>query len=144
MGKVKTEENAMFGRKKIRKIESITEITISVSGMRFSSRYVIRPEGEGINLSKYAVRYRQHKEELEVEKQGLRTEEEVLKLLNDNNVAGWDGFSGAHPKHVSDGIMFTLEGIVNEGEKIYATGSQNFPKTYHDFMRGLEEMMDSR
>ena len=66
----------------------------------------------------------------------------VLELLNKCRILSWDGFNGPHPKNVKDGIMFTLKATVNEGKKIYATGSQNFPKHYRDFRDGLNALSE--
>ena len=69
------------------------------------------------------------------------TMEDCLQQLNACKVGSWNGFHGAHPKNVTDGIMFTLEATVNGGTRLYADGSQNFPKHYHDFVGWLSEQL---
>ena len=73
--------------------------------------------------------------------QGETSYKDILKILNKYKVLSWDGFKGNHPKDVADGTMFTLEAVVNEDKIIYATGSQIFPKGYHEVYKALREIM---
>ena len=61
--------------------------------------------------------------------------------MNACDVPHWNGFHGAHPKNVQDGIMFSFEASVNGGQVVSADGSANFPKGYHEFVRTLDEML---
>ena len=70
--------------------------------------------------------------------------DDVLKLFNDCRLLSWNGFDGPHPRGVCDGIMFTFKASVNDGKKIYASGSQNFPRHYRDFTNGLYNLLANR
>ena len=66
--------------------------------------------------------------------------ETVVAKLNAYDVGSWNGFHGKHPKYVLDGTMFTLEASVNGGKRLYADGSENFPRHYHELVQWLGEM----
>ena len=55
----------------------------------------------------------------------------------------WNGFHGKHPRNVRDGEMFTFAAVVNEGEKISADGSENFPKNYRELKERLHVLLES-
>ena len=40
--------------------------------------------------------------------------------------------------------MFDFRATVNDGQKIHAVGSENFPKGYHDFVRELNKLLTER
>ena len=79
-----------------------------------------------------------------LEKQVSVSNAMVLKLLNECKLLSWDGFCGKHPRGVMDGMMFSLNAVVNGDKKIRADGSQNFPKHYWDFTDGLYEMLNGK
>ena len=70
------------------------------------------------------------------------SEEEILQLLNNCNIYRWNGFFGKHPRNVRDGEMFLFTAVVNDGEKIRAEGSENFPKHYSELKNGLWELLN--
>lgn len=118
-------------------IESFTRITLRTSGMRFTEEYEILMQGEKAQVSQYGIRYNGKADERELLHRALCSPERVLELLNRCQLLKWDGFRGAHPKGVLDGIMFTLTAMVNGEQRIRAEGSENFPKHYREFTDGL-------
>lgn len=128
------------GNKKTTKAKTFTVITLSLSGMRFSCEYELEMKDDYVNVSEYQTNYRKDMPPRTLIKSISRPVETILKLLNDCKVLSWDGFNGPHPKGVLDGIMFTLKGNIN-GYDIYACGSQNFPKHFHDFRDGLYKIL---
>ena len=135
----------MFGfRKKNVNIESVEIITLRLSGMRFTNEYEILTKDGFAEVTRYDIRYSEGKDCRVIDKQEVISIDEMLKLLNDCRVLSWDGFDGPHPKRVRDGIMFKLEGIVNGDKKIYARGSQNFPKRFSEFRDGLYRILNNQ
>ena len=125
------------------RIENIEVVTLRVSTMRNVAEYVIVMKDGKAEVSYYSTRFTQSKDERVLEKRVAVDEAEALKLLNDCGVLSWDGFHGAHPRGVTDGTMFNLRATVNGGERIYATGSENFPRHYRDLTDGLYEILNN-
>lgn len=123
------------------KITSFEIVTLHTSGMRFTTDYEIVMKNGEAEVSRYSIRYSQNKNERILEERAVISEEAALELLNDCCVISWDGFHGAHPRGVLDGIMFSFKATVNDGKTITAEGSQNFPKHYRDFTDGLYEIL---
>lgn len=132
----------MFGNKN-RKIVSFVIVTLRESGMRGSTEYEITINGDKAEVSFYRIKYSQGKDLRELEKRAVCDKETVTGLLNDCDILSWNGFVGKHPKGVLDGIMFTFNAVVDENEKIYAHGSENFPKHYRDLKNGLYEILNN-
>lgn len=126
----------------MKNIEKIEKLTLRESGMRFTSERELLMCENGVEVSQYEIRYTQHKDERILIKRSLISKEAALKLLNDCKIMKWDGFSGAHPRWVKDGIMFSLTAVVNDGKVISAEGSQNFPKRYREFTDGLNKFLN--
>lgn len=124
------------------RIENFEVVTLRVSTMRNVSEYEMLMKDGKAEVSCYSIRFTQSKDERVLEKRVSVDEAEALKLLNDCGVLSWDGFHGAHPRGVTDGTMFNLHATVNGGKKIYATGSQNFPRHYRDLTDGLYDLFD--
>lgn len=124
------------------RIENFEVVTLRVSAMRNVSEYEIVMKDGKAEVSYFSIRFTQSKDERVLEKRVSVDEAEALKLLNDCGVLSWDGFHGAHPRGVTDGTMFNLHATVNGGKKIYATGSQNFPRHYRDLTDGLYDLFD--
>ena len=131
----------LFQPKKPAVITSFERILLHTSGMRFSTDQEIVMKDGKAEVTEYSIRYHQGGDERIPTRRVLVETEDILKLLNDCTILSWDGFVGNHPRGVRDGIQFRLEGIVNDGKKIYAHGSQNFPKHYRDFTDGLYEIL---
>ena len=129
----------MFGNKKI---ESFSIVTLRETGMRGSSEFEIVMKDDEAEVSLYSIKYTQGKDIRELDKRAVCSKETVIKLLNDCNILSWNGFVGKHPKGVLDGIMFTFEAMVDQGEKIYAHGSENFPKHYRDLTNVLYKILN--
>ena len=131
-------ETAMWFKKK--EIISFDEVYLKISGMRFSHEYEILADGEEAELLFYENGY--WNEERIPEMRLRCSREEILKLLNDCDVLRWDGFFGKHPRNVLDGEMFLFTAVVDEGKKIRAEGSENFPKHFSEFRKGLREILE--
>ena len=128
----------MFFQKK--EIKSFETVYLKISGMRYMQEYEIVNTEEGPEMLFYENGYQ---EEDRVPQFRIRCDrEEILRLLNACNVLRWDGFFGKHPRNVSDGEMFLFTAVVNDGEKIRAEGSENFPKHYSELRNGLREIID--
>ena len=123
-------------------IDSFEIITLHESGMRYVVEYEFIMKEEGVEISQYGIRFAKDQERRILEKRVVCSKDDVIKVLNDCGMRSWDGFHGPHPKGVKDGIMFRLKATVNEGESIYAEGSQNFPKHYRDFRDWLYTMLN--
>ena len=123
------------------KITSFEVVTLTTSGMRGSNVKEFVMKNGRAECAAYWIRYRNGGEERVLDEQAVIGEEEALTLFNDCKLLSWNGFHGAHPKGVLDGTMFRLEAVVNGGQKIFADGSQNFPKHYRDFTDGIYEIM---
>ena len=65
----------------------------------------------------------------------------VLKVLNDFDVASWDGFSKSN-KHVLDGDDFTFKVVTKNNQSIYATGYMKFPKNYSSVVSELKTLFN--
>ena len=133
----------MFGNRNM-KICSFNIITLRETGMRGSTEYGIVMKDDKAEVSFYRIKYTQGKDCRVLDNRAVCSAETVIGLLNDCNILSWNGFVGKHPKGVLDGIMFTFEAIVNQGEKIYAHGSENFPKHYRDLRNGLYEILNDK
>ena len=123
-------------------IEKLEKLTLRESGMRFTSERELIMCENGVEVSQYEIRYTKNGDERILIKRGTKSKEAVLKLLNECKGMSWDGFSGAHPRWVKDGIMFSLTAVVNDGKVIRAEGSQNFPKRYREFTDRLNGLLN--
>lgn len=122
-------------------IESFEIITLRESGMRGSVEYEITAQGSDAEVAQYQIRYNYPENERILERRATVSTDEVLRMINDCKMLSWDGFSGKHPRGVRDGIMFSLEAVVNGGKRIRADGSQNFPKRYREFRDGIYNIL---
>lgn len=124
------------------KIETFEIINLKESGMRMSVEYEILNKGDIAEVSEYEIRYRTGGgDERVLMLRSNKDIESMLKILNDCKIASWDGFYGKHPKFVLDGTMFRFNATVNGGKTISASGSENFPKHYHEFTHALYEIL---
>ena len=124
-------------------ITSFESVEFKLSGMRFTNIYEIFSKDGKAELSLYNLYYGAETEEdrKRLEKRVVTDNQTIIDLLNECNIIKWDGFSGANPRGVRDGYMFTFTAVVNDGKRIYANGSNNFPKHYHDFTNKLTELL---
>ena len=125
--------------KKNVEITNYERIVLSETAMRGKSEYEVVNKGDKAEITFYQYRYLQKEEIKTPEKSADCGNEEVLGILNECMISKWDAFHGKHPKNVCDGIMFSFDAIVNEGLKIHADGSENFPKNYRIFREWLYE-----
>ena len=129
------------GRKPPEEIRSFETINLRISGMRVTQEYEIICRGGETEILLYQIFYANGKDERRLEKSVVVKTEKMIEILNSCGFSGWNGFKGEHPKNVSDGDMFRLEAIINDGERIYAEGSANFPKGYIEFIKELNKML---
>ncbi|MBR2976952.1 MAG: hypothetical protein IKC50_01580 [Oscillospiraceae bacterium] len=116
-------------------------MTLTLRGMRGGHVYKFDGEGNATELRRYREAYSGGEDELVLESSvpcGVQT---MIELMNTCGILRWDGFHGKHPKNLSDGIMFRFEATVNGGQEIFADGSANYPKGYHEFVRALDAML---
>lgn len=125
-------------------ITSIDAMRLVLRGMRGSSVYEIADERGITELRLYREVFRGGEVVLELEESAAYAPAVFIELMNLCCVMRWDGFHGAHPKHVSDGIMFDFTAVVNGGQRIRADGSENFPQGYREFVRELNRMLAER
>ncbi|MBR2080526.1 MAG: hypothetical protein IJ980_02695 [Oscillospiraceae bacterium] len=116
-------------------------MTLTLRGMRGGYVYKFEGESDVTELRRYREAYSGGEDELVLESSvpcGVQT---MIELMNTCGILRWDGFHGKHPKNVSDGIMFRFEATVNGGQEIFADGSANYPKGYHEFVRDLDAIL---
>ena len=126
-------------------IRSFEVVTLRLRGMRFTNEYEIVMKDGNAEVVEYEIRYR--KEEGRVREpmsKAVCSADRVLTLLNNCELISWDGFHGAHPKDVRDGIMFSLKATVNGGRNIRAEGSENFPNHFRELWNGLNAILRSQ
>ena len=109
--------------------------------MRGATEREIVMRGSEAEVTEYTIRYDKGQDVRVPQAQAVCSAQQMVQLLNDCHMLAWDGFHGAHPKHVLDGTMFRLNATVNGGRTIHADGSQNFPKHYRDFTDGLYALL---
>ena len=114
----------------VKEITAFESLTLHFSGMRGSEEYEIIANGDKSEISYYQIKYVDGKDTRELQESATCDTQEVIDILNECKAMKWDGFHGKHPKGVLDGRMFNLTIIVNNGQKIEASGSQNFPKNF--------------
>ena len=121
-------------------VDSLESIELVLTGMRSRDRYEITPADRGYRLSHYVI-FCCNDDEPRLEKETVVDVSEMLSLLNGCGFMGWNGFDGPHPIGVLDGVSFRLSATVNGGTELRASGSQNFPKGFREFRRGLSAML---
>ena len=124
-----------------RRIRSFETVRLRTSGMRHVTDYEIVNRGDEAEISQYAVGYCDGEEVRQLQKRAVCSAKRALRLMNKCRLLSWDGFHGQRPKGIKDGKNFIFKATVNEGETIYATGSQRFPPCYRDFTDGLYEIL---
>ena len=133
--------NRNGGANTFNEITDFESINLRFSGMRITEEYEILNKGENSEISHYYIKYTQGGEERELQKRAVCETKEVVDILNECSAGKWNGFQGKHPRGVMDGRMFTLEAKVNGGQKLYADGSENFPKNFNTFERFLNDKL---
>lgn len=124
--------------------KSVTDmetISLRLSGMRVIEEYELTAHGTRTEISYYTVSFTNGGEEKTLRKRTACDTQTVIDALNSFEFVKWNGFSGKHPRGVLDGTMFTLTATINGGQKLNASGSQNFPKHFHEFEQWLYEVL---
>ena len=131
--------NTNYAAKKItdNTITDIESLKLRLSGMRLSEEYEFIVNGDKTEISHYTISYANSEEERVLEKRTVCDTKTVIDALNRFEVIKWDGFHGKPPKGVLDGTTFNITATLNGGQKLYADGSQNFPKHFYE----LEEWL---
>lgn len=123
------------------KAEAFTKLNLTIMGMRCTEEYEVICSGESCEAAHYFIMYgRPEGDRRELQKSAECSTQVVLDLLNQCNVLKWDGFSGANPRGVRDGWMIRFEAEIN-GKRIYASGSNNFPRHYSEFRDGIRSLV---
>lgn len=127
--------------KNSRKVLSLKILTVHISAMRYVVEYEIIDKEGSAEISLYDIRFRKEEDRRELRKRVECGIEEMIDLMNNCGFMKWDGFNGPNPKGILDGKMFTLKAEVNNGESVYATGSNNYPKNFWKFMDRIDELL---
>ena len=122
-------------------ITSVESMTLILRGMCGGTVYTFDHKSDYTKLCRYYEKYSNGENILELDESTACDIETMIRLMNKCNILGWNGFHGAHPKNVLDGIMFRFEAKVNNGVTVFADGSENFPKGYREFVRALDNML---
>jgi len=127
--------------KKSQPVDSVETMTLTLMRMRNTSVYEFAEKDGKTELRRYQKLYSGGEDVLQLEKSAVCDSATLSELMNACGVNRWDGFHGKHPKNVKDGTMFHFSATVNGGQEIWADGSENFPKGYHEFVNGLEKIL---
>lgn len=126
---------------KNKQIESFDRLLLKISGMRDAWEYEIICRGEKSEVAAYTLCFSKGEDCRRLDNSASVDTKVILGLLNDCRILKWDGFSGANPRGVRDGYMFTLKAVVNGDRNIYACGSNNYPRHYHELIKGITDML---
>lgn len=118
-------------------VTDLQTLHLDVTGMRYHEEYEIKPAASGMEVSLY----RDSAGERKLEKCVSVATDTMLEILNESHILLWDGFVGAHPEDVHDGVMFSFHAEVNDGHCIDAEGSENFPDGYREFVGALTRLL---
>jgi hypothetical protein len=124
-------------------ISKFEKAEIKISGMRSSYKYEIVYGENECDIILYIYKCTADGYEPVPDKRASCRTEDVLEIFNSCCLAAWDGFHGKHPKNVHDGTMFELKAVINDGMTIYADGSENFPRHYHELISWLSEAVSN-
>ena len=123
-------------------LTSFEKITLRVIGMRYDIEYEILNKPPKAVLSLYRISYKDGSNKRVIEKSAVTDTEMMLEIFNLCKIISWDDFHGNHPKDVKDGVMFKFQAEVNEGQTVYAEGSENFPQGYREFVSALNRILE--
>ena len=124
-------------------LTSFEKITLRVISMRYDIEYEILNKPPKAVLSLYHIFYKDGSNKRVIEKSAVTDTEIMLELFNLCKIISWNGFRGNHPKDVNDGVMFKFQAEVNEGQTVYAEGSENFPQGYREFVSTLNLILEN-
>ena len=109
--------------------------------MRGTFEYEITTLNDEATISKFRIVYSEGEGRRKLRSSVVLPQKDVLDKIKEFELSSWDGFNGNFPKDVLDGVSFTFLAIVNNGRRIYANGSENFPPHYEEFVRWLNEIL---
>ena len=124
-------------------LTSFEKISLRVISMRYDIEYEILNKPPKAVLSLYHIFYKDGSNKRVIEKSAVTDTEMMLEIFNLCKVIRWNGFHGNHPKDVKDGVMFKFQAEVNEGQTVYAEGSENFPRGYREFVSTLNQILEN-
>lgn len=136
----------IFGNSKNTVGKTITDfevVTLRLSGMRVTEEYELVANGEQTEISYYNMFYGNGEDERRLVKRTVCDTQTVIDTLNGFGFAGWNGFHGERPRGLLDGTDFRLTAVVNGGQRMYAQGSENFPKHFHEFEQWLYDILNN-
>ncbi|MBQ7740507.1 MAG: hypothetical protein IJT65_04670 [Eubacterium sp.] len=131
----------LFNKSADKGITDFESINLRLSGMRITEEYEIINKGDKCEIAYYHIVYGKEGDRRELQKSAVCDTSEVIDILNKCSAIKWNGFHGKHPRGVSDGRMFTLKASVNDREKLYADGSENFPRNFNTFEKWLRDKL---
>ena len=124
-------------------VTSVESVTLSLNWFGGASDYEITNRDGEVEIKYFNDEYYEDEGFVsEIKQTATCDEEKFIELMNNSKVMKWDGFHGEHPMGVMDGTSFSFTAVVNDGHKIYADGSQNFPDGYNEFFVGLHTILD--
>ncbi len=115
-------------------IKSFERISITESGVRYKCEYELTASDSQAEMAEYSITFADGGERRELKRSASCGMEETLEALNVCGIGSWNGFIGAHPEGVDDGMMFSFEAVVNDSNIIRAKGSENFPDHYRELI----------
>ena len=130
----------LFCRSK-KKVVSLEFLLLRLSSMGGIYEYEIQNKDGQAEVSLFELCYHDGKEERRLEECAICLVEEAVAICNECHLISWDGFHGAHPRHVLDGTVFHLKAKVNGERQIEANGSANFPKRFSQLTNWLNEVI---
>ena len=126
-----------FGIGKGNKVTDFEEIYITTSpGRGKTTRYIITNEGEETKIS-ISVTTSAKDGGGNRSEEGYCSTEDMIKLLNECDVLSWNGYDKKGDKNMD----FRFEGNIN-GKEIEAKGKMAYPKTFEDFVEGVEDLCE--
>ena len=131
----------MLGSRKVKKIDSITQLRFSYSSgymMNSDTVYEITKNGSKYyaNIKPYLVPS-DEAFEVEIDEKVIN---EIIEVLNKYEVSKWDGFSKSD-KYVLDGDSFSFSIHMDNGSDIYASGYMMWPKNYGEVKSELNRIL---
>ncbi len=140
----------MFFRKKKKKeepkaretVESFSVVTLEISSTSSLTELEAVRTGSGAEVSVYGKHWGSGERFLKG-----RAEcgaDEILALLNECDLIGWDGFAGEHPPGLLDGGTFALTATVNGGRRVSAGGSGINPGSIDRLADGLFSIVNEK
>lgn len=126
----------LFGKKTLPDAE-LCAISLTQAGMAAPNGFALTLSEDGQSLLAELTICGEEVER-QLEPALLREAEQILR---EYNIAAWDGFAKADPM-VLDGESFSFSAHFADGCSITASGSNCFPKYYHEVCAALNALME--